>query len=105
MRPTYFSMADGRTVDASEALLNGVLRDGYGTRTRAMMKDQSTIADADELRAHERGVSLSQAAYENRVSDSWKNEQKSDPVPRTGDDANGQAAYERRIADAWKGVR
>lgn len=101
MRPTYFSMADGRTVDASEALLNGVLRDGYGTRTRAMMKDQSTIADADELRAHERGVSLSQASYENRVSDAWRGEQPA-PASRIDDDAGGQAAYERRIANAWK---
>lgn len=77
MRTMYFSLADGRAVDASEALLNGVLRDGYGTRHHAMMKDGVSIADADQRHSERHGVSLSQARYENRVSDAWKGGQPS----------------------------
>lgn len=104
MRTMYFSAADGRTVDASEALLNGVLRAGYGTRNHAMMKDGASLADADQRRSERHGISLSQATYENRLSDAWMGEQPS-PVTQIGDDADGQSAYERRVANAWKGVR
>ncbi|GEM_PF-4816036 len=104
MRTQYFCVADGRAVDEAEAMFNGTLRAGYGTRNHAMMKDGFSIADADERRAEQHGVSLSQASYENRVSDAWKGEQPA-PASRIGDDAGGQTAYERRIANAWKETR
>lgn len=82
-----------------------VLRDGQRMRVPLMMRDHATpnLPLADEQRAQQRGISHSQAQYENRLSDAWKQDVPTQPqvVAKLGD--NGQAAYESRVLNAWKG--
>lgn len=67
-----------------------VLRDGHRMRVPLMMRDHADDNGQD--------------AYEQRISDAWKNP--SDVVasrPVVADE-DSQAAYERRITNAWKGA-
>lgn len=92
----YFAL-DGRTATEDEALLNGMLRDGFGCRQRLMMRDNgipTLIADNG------------QAAYEDRISDAWMGAAAPTTPPVVerimGDSLTGQSAYESRIANAWR---
>jgi hypothetical protein len=84
-----------------------VLRDGQKMRVPLVLRDHAptNVTDADTQRCQQRGISLSQAQYENRLADAWKVEPPQ-PVPalptQVGD--NGQTAYERRVLNAWRGA-
>lgn len=72
-----------------------------------MMRDHAApVSVADQQRAQQRGISLSQASYENRLSDAYKQpppEQTQAPAA-VADRAASQAAYEDRLRNAYKGA-
>lgn len=80
-----------------------LLRDGQRLRISLMMRDseQSLPRIADAQRAFDRGTSVWQAQYENRVIDAWKQPDVEMPVAPTPI-ADSQSEYETRIANAWK---
>lgn len=80
-----------------------LLRDGQRLRVSLMMRDseQSLPRIADAQRAFDRGISVWQAQYENRLTDAWRQPVAEVPVAATPI-ADSQSEYESRIANAWK---
>jgi hypothetical protein len=74
MTPTrYIRAVDGALVDGDEALdAAGILKPGYGFKLSLAMRDHA-VTDAVTDRAQARGISASQAAYELRIADAWRN--------------------------------
>jgi hypothetical protein len=68
----YSRISNGMLVDDDEAAPDGVLQSGYILRANLMMRDHA-VTDAVTDRAQARGISASQAAYELRIADAWRN--------------------------------
>lgn len=121
--PSYFRTSDREAVDAAEALENGALRSGYGYRGDGLMfKDAAgraaepvglalyDDAPAGYARRGSTLISISQAAFEDRLANSWRGGSPAGPRPqppafrpyRHAPVSDSQAGYQQRLVDAWK---
>ncbi len=108
---TYYRIKDGKSVDESEALLDGVLRSGYGLRTPLQFKDggQERTIPAGYVLDGSMVIADSQDEYERRISSAWMGNdarpaaRKPHLAPyRHAPVSEAQEAYQRRISEAWR---
>jgi len=113
---TYYRIADGASVPEEEAVLEGLLRDGYGVRLSPFLRDSlgqegvpaGYVLDGQML------ISDSQAEWEERISCAWRGADAQPQPPRIRQNlapyrhapvSQSQEDWQRKLANAWRNAR